>query len=250
MKRALAPLLATILIAGFTPAQAAPSAAELVQQMLAAQHSAGFSLRLQITDSGEGAAAAPVKLALIGQADSAGRRLLVRGIAPAAIHDQQRLAELSGPPPGCMHTLAAHGSVDPQAPLFGTPLTLWDLLGAWWYWPRQTVIGHDRVAGQECTLIRSRPAQPTTPVREVVSCIDAEAGLSWRTQLFAADGSLLRSITVRTALRHDSGRLSPRRALLTAGRRSVEIEAYSGDEHYTVAATTFTPLAGVSSCAP
>jgi hypothetical protein len=234
-------------------AQAAPNvgnAAELVRQMQAAQHSAGFSLRLQITDSGDRPASAPVKLALIGQADADGRRLQAKGIAPAAVRDQTLLADLGGPPPGCVRALAAHGSVDPHAPLLGTPLTLWDLLGAWWYWPRQTVIGHDRVGGQECTLIRSRPAQPTTPIREVVSCIDAEAGLSWRTQWFAADGSLLRTITVLTALRHNNGRLSPRRALLTAGQRSVDIEAYSGDEYYTVAATTFSPLAGVTSCAP
>lgn len=250
--------LLVLLLGGIPLAEAAPGAAEqvqqLVQQMREAQRSTGFAVRLQISEQGNeqngSPHSEPVKLAIIGQSTAAGRRLLLRGIAPAAVRDQQRLAEVSAAPAGCTRASDARGKVDPLAPLFGTPLPAWDLLTPWWYWPRQTLVGKDQVAGKECTLIRSRNDAANSAVREVLSCVDGDAGLSWRTQWFDAQGGLLRSLTVVTTLRHENGLLSPRRAVLSVGRRNFDIEAYSGDEHYRVVAATFAPLDGASPCVP
>jgi negative regulator of sigma E activity len=232
---------ALILLTMFAPAVlAAPNATELAARMREARLTPGFEARVQATNvSSDGQRSEAVKLAVIGQFDSSRRRLLVRGIAPESIRNENRLAEYRT---NCVRVLDRGGAIDPHAPLFGTTLVAWDMLTPWWEWPRQSLAGIDRVAGRACSLIRSRSADREAPIGEVLSCVDADAGLALRTQLFDGHGVLVRSIAVVSTLRKESGLLAAKKLTITAGNMTTEAETYSGDEHYEIPTDTFAPL--------
>jgi len=235
------PLLALLAICA-TSAVAAPTAAELVARMREARLSPGFEARVEVTGVGpDGLRSAPVKLSIVGQSDAARRRLLLRGIAPESIRGELRLAEYRG---GCINAVDGKGTSDPFAPVFGTGLVAWDMLAPWWEWPSQSLAGSDRVAGRECTLVRSRNYDRDAPIHEVLSCIDANAGLSLRTQLLDGKGTLVRSVSVVTTMRKESGLLAAKKVSIAAAGRISEAETYSGDEHYDVPADAFAKLEG------
>jgi negative regulator of sigma E activity len=231
------------LLAACAPAAlAAPNATELAARMREVRLTPGFAVRVQaVTVAPDGQRAEPVKLAIVGQADAARRRVLLRGIAPESIRGEIRLAEYRA---GCVHAVDGKGSADPFAPLFGTGLVTWDMLAPWWEWPSQSLAGNDRVAGRTCTLVRSRNDDKDAPIREVLSCIDADAGLSLRTQLFDGKGTPVRSVSVATTMRKESGLLAAKKVSIAAGGNISEVETYSGDEHYDVPADAFAKLAG------
>jgi hypothetical protein len=223
-------------------ATAAPTAAELAARMREVRLTPGFEARVQAVNvSSDGRRSEPVKLSIIGQFDATRRRLLIRGIAPEAIHNESHVAEHSA---GCTRAVDGNGATDPLAPLFGTTLVAWDMLTPWWEWPHQSLAATDRVAGHACTPIRSRSADRDTPIREVLSCVDADAGLALRTQLFDDHGVLVRSIAVVSTLRKESGLLAAKKLTVTAGDKTTEAETYSGDEHYEIPNNAFTPLDG------
>jgi negative regulator of sigma E activity len=223
-------------------AVAAPTAAELAARMLEARLSPGFEARVQAVNvAPDGQRSEPVKLAIIGQSDATRRRLLLRGIAPETVRGELRLAEYRA---GCLHAVDGQGAADPFAPLFNTSLVAWDMLSPWWDWPRQSLAGNDRVAGRACTLVRSRNDDKDAPIREVLSCVDANAGLSLRTQLFDGKGALVRSVAVVATMRKESGLLAAKKVAIAAGDKLSEAETYSGDEHYEVPADAFAKLEG------
>jgi hypothetical protein len=223
-------------------ALAAPTATELATRMREARLTPGAEARVQaVTVAPDGQRSEPVKLAIVGQSDAARRRLLLRSIAPESLRGEVRLAEYRA---GCIHAVDGKGAVDPFAPLFGTGLVAWDMLTPWWDWTRQSLAGNDRVAGRACTLVRSRNDDRDAPIREVLSCVDADAGLSLRTQLYDGKGAAVRSIAVVTTLRKESGLLAAKKVSIAAGGEITEVETYSGDEHYDVPADAFAKLEG------
>jgi negative regulator of sigma E activity len=240
-------LACVVLLATFAQhAAAAPTAAELAARMREVRLTPGFEARLQAVDvAPDGQRSEPVKLSIVGQVDATRRRLLVRGIAPESIRGDSRVAEYSA---GCTRAVDRNGMADPYAPMFGTGLVAWDMLAPWWDWPNQILAGKDRVAGRGCVVVRSRNDARDAPIGEVQSCIDADAGLSLRTQFFDGQGALVRGITVVTAMRKESGLLAAKKVTIAAGNKITEAEAYSGDEHYEVPADAFAKLEGAAAC--
>jgi len=226
------------------PAAAAPTAAELAAKMREARLTPGFEARFQAVNlAPDGQRSTPIKAAVVGQFDATRRRLVLRGIAPEAIRDEIRAVEYRVD--GCSRAADGNGPADPFAPLFGTRLVAWDMLAPWWDWSRQSLAGADRVAGRECVLVRSRADdRDTPPIREVLSCIDADAGISLRTQLFDSHGALVRDITVVTTMRKESGLLAARKVTVAVSDKRTEVETYSGDEHYEVPVGAFAKLEG------
>jgi hypothetical protein len=238
MKRILA---LTILLAVAGPAAAA-SAAGLAAAMRQAALSDGFEVRLRAVAVGaDGRRAAPVKLAVVGRFGVDGQRLMIRGIAPTAVHGRRLFAERAA---GGVRAVAADGAAaDADAGLFGTALTAWDMLTPWWHWPRQRLGSRDRVAGHACTWLHSRAEPATAGINEVASCVDPQAGIAWRTDFFNSRHALLRSISVRQAMKRAHGQLAAKRFVVTTvGRGTTEVEVYGGDEEYAIVAETFAPL--------
>lgn len=232
------------------PAYAAePSAATLVETMKQARLSEGFEARMEVaTILPNGHRAMPFKLSVVGQIGAERQRLRVHGISPDKVRGRYIAAERNadGRIRAIQYSEAASGSIekaDPAARLLDSGLMLWDMFGAWWSWPQQTIEGSDRIDGRACTLVRSRTDDGTSPVREVLSCVNGDGKLSLRTQLFDRRHRLLRTIAVKQTMRKESGSLAAKKIAITETDRTVtEVGVYSGDEHYLVDANTFAPL--------
>ena len=83
---------------------------------------------------------------------------------------------------------------------------------------------------------------PEGPIAEVISCVDLETALAWRTELFDHQHSLLRSITVEKTMRTEAGVTAAKMLTVTLPESSSKIDIYSGDEHYPITPDTFALL--------
>ncbi|OGS80983.1 MAG: hypothetical protein A2061_06290 [Gallionellales bacterium GWA2_59_43] len=238
-----------LLLCTFAQPGLGADAGVLVETMKQARLSEGFEARMEAaTVAANGRRATPFKLSVVGQIGAERQRLRIRGISPDKVRGRYVAAERNtdGHIRSIQYGEAASGSVeksDPAARLFDSGLVLWDMFGAWWNWPQQSIEGSDRVDGRACTLVRSHTDDGASPVREVLSCVDRDAKLSLRTQLYDRRHALLRTIAVKQTIRKESGALAAKKLSITeADRTATEVEVYSGDEHYLVNADTFAAL--------
>ncbi len=243
-------LLASLARPGLAAEPAAGGSADaLAESMRQARWSEGFEARLNLVAlQPDGRRAPPLKLALIGQIGPALARLSVRGIAPEQVRHQVYLAELHNGTQFRLLTRGEHATdaaadAEPWEGVFHTGVTAWDLLGPWWYWPTQRIGGPDNVAGHDCTTVISLSSASAAPVQEVISCVDTQAKLSLRTQLFDGRHRLLRTMAVEKTVRKESGAMAAKRILITSADNSaIEVEVYGGDEHYVINAEAFSAL--------
>lgn len=234
---------ANIALAG-EPGDASAIAADIVKSRL----SDGFQARMQVVITGQDKRIAPpLKIAVIGERTPDRQRLLVRGISPAKVRNRMFAAEMVS---GRIEAVAAAdgtaaSSIPSASRIFDSGIVLWDLMTPWWQWSDQQVIGNDSVDGHGCTLVRSRNASDKEPVSEVVSCVDEQNLLPWRSELFGPGHKLLRTITVKRAIRAESGTLAAKAMVIALpGESSSDVQVYSGDEHYLIAADTFAIIDG------
>ncbi|HZW26420.1 MAG TPA: hypothetical protein VFF26_13155 [Gallionella sp.] len=238
-----------LLLATFAQTTHAADAGALVETMRQARLSEGFEARMEVaTVAANGHRAMPFKLSVVGQVSKDRQRLRIRGISPDKVRGRYVTAERNAD--GRIRAIGygepVSGNIekaDPAARLFDSGLVLWDMFGAWWNWPQQSIEGTDEIDGRACTLVRSRTNDGASPVREVLSCVNGDAKLALRTQLYDRRHALLRSIAVKQTMRKKSGALAAKKLTVTEADRTVtEVEVYSGDEHYLVNADTFAPL--------
>ena len=207
---------------------------------------------MSVSTPGQGGTV-PAKLAVVGQFTADRERLLIRGISPKEIRDRYFAAERTadGRIKAIDHgdnSVVGRSKADPYARIFGSELVMWDLFAAWWDWPKQSLGESERIAGRECTLVRSQTDVAASPVREVVSCVDLDGRLSLRTQFFGNKHQLIRTIMVEKTIRKEFGLKAAKRLSITGeGGTTSEVEIYGGDEHYAVSADTFTVLDSGSS---
>ena len=260
MKKIAATLLLQLVTFAHSGFGAEPStilpAAVLVESMRQASYSAGFEERMSITTvNSEGHRSVPIKLAVIGQFGTERQRLLIRGISPANVRDRLVFAErhadgwIRANEYGA-HIARGNKEVDLFTHLFDTELVIWDMFGPWWHWPKQSLGGTERIEGRNCTNVRSQSDSGIYPIREVVSCVDKDAGLSLKTQLFDGRHKLIRTISVVQMVGKESGAMAAKEVSIKGPDNSVtEAELYSGDEHYSITPDTFPsfnshPIAG------
>lgn len=225
------------------------SATALAETMRQARLSNGFEARMDVAAiKPNGRRAMPFKIAAIGQIGNEKQRLLIRGISPEAVRNRYFAAEKTAD--GRIRAIEYGGEgsagvaeTSPTGRLFDSGLVIWDMFGPWWNWPKQELGGTERIAGRECTLVRSQTDAVNSPIREVVSCVDKEARLSLRTQLFDRRHTLIRTISVKLTTRLGAGATAAKKLSVTEADKAVtEIDVYSGDEEYLIGADTFIKL--------
>ncbi|HXU92597.1 MAG TPA: hypothetical protein VFP33_02975 [Gallionella sp.] len=245
----IAAVLLSLLATLASPAYGAePSATALAETMRQARLSNGFEARMDVAAiKPNGRRAMPFKIAVIGQIGNEKQRLLIRGISPDAVRNRYFAAEKTAD--GRIRAIeygegsAGVAETSPTERLFDSGLVVWDMFGPWWNWPKQELGGTERIAGRECTLVRSQTDAVNAPIREVVSCVDKDARLSLRTQLFDRRHAIIRTISVERTMRKESGAMAAKKLSVTDADKAVtEIEVYSGDEEYLIGADTFTKL--------
>lgn len=245
----LAAVLMALSCAGGDAASAdEETGAPLATRMRKARESSGFQLRVSLTSVEQpGEPALRATILIIGVVDAHGQRLLLRGLTPRNFRERHVAVALL---PGEVARAIQYTrdgpdarNVDLHAPLYGSGLTLFDLLGVWWQWPHQRLEGTLAFDGHACTQIRSRPEHPQSPVAEVLSCVDPQTRLAWHTQLLDARGGTLRAITVARSSRRTGGRAAARLLHISdAHGGSTTAEVYSGDENYAIPPGTFATL--------
>jgi hypothetical protein len=243
-------LLATLVRSGHSaeiPATA--SSAALAESMRQARYSDGFEARMSLaTVQPDGRRFPLFKVAVIGQFSAERGRLLIRGISPDRVRNRFFAAERradGGIRPITYGEQISSGiaEIDPFTKLFDSELVMWDMFGPWWSWPKQSLGGTEQIAGHDCTIVRSQSDAAASPIREVISCVDKNARLSLRTQLFDGKHTLIRTISVEQTMRKEFGVMAAKKMLITGADHSVtEVEVYSGDEHYAITADTFSSL--------
>jgi hypothetical protein len=219
----------------------------LATSMKEAKRSNGFEARMNVSTTVAGASRV-LKISVVGQFLAGRERLLIRGISPPEIRNHYVAAERSAD--GQIRAIEygeniadGHGEANPFARLFDSELVLWDMFGAWWDWPSQIQRETEKSAARDCTQVRSLVDAVTSPIREVISCVDLDGRLSLTTQLFGNRHMLIRTISVEKTIRKDSGWKAAKRLTITGADGSAsEIEVYSGDEHYAVPPETFARL--------
>lgn len=226
------------------------SASALAELMKQAMHSEGFEARLSIfITKANGAHPPPFKLAVIGQFVAGKQRLLIRGISPESVHDRFIAAERGSD--GLIRARAYRGQaasepveLDPFSKIFDSGLTVWDMFGLWWSWPKQSLEGIERINGRECTRIRSITDDKSIAVREVESCVDQQAKISLRTKLFDSKHALIRATSVEKVVRKrkGGGMAAKKLSITDAGGVLTDVEVYAGDEQYEISADTFSAL--------
>jgi hypothetical protein len=134
--------------------------------------------------------------------------------------------------------------VDSDARLFDSGLVLWDMFSPWWNWRRQALLAGERINGRECVTIRSSTDDKNSIVREVESCVDVSARLSLRTRLYDAHHVLIRTVLVgKTIQKADASMQAAKKMTMTdAEGVTTQVEVYSGDEQYQIAADAFAAL--------
>lgn len=246
MKNAIKSLALLFALAAAPGYCAGTDVADLAESMKQARYSNGFEARMSVfVTQPDGHRTAPFKVSVIGQVSADKQRLVIRGISPEQVRGRFIAAEKAAD--GRIRAMA-YGEqsgiteADPFTRVFGSGMTIWDMFGAWWNWPDQELAGSDRAGGRECALVRSRSGA-AIPVREVVSCVDRDARLSMRTQLFDRRHSLLRTLSVERTMRKESGALGAKKLLITDSNGTrTEIEVYGGDEQYVVTDDAFAAL--------
>jgi hypothetical protein len=243
----LLPLLAMLACPAYGAESSAATA--LAESMRQARLSNGFEARMNVAVvKPDGRRAMPLKIAVIGQVGKERQRLLIRGISPEVVRNRYFAAEKTAD--GRIRAIEYGGEgsagvaeASPLERLFDSGLVIWDMFGPWWNWPKQELDGTERIAGRDCTLVRSQTDSVTSPIREVVSCVDRDARLSLRTQFFDRRHALIRTISVERTTRLGSGATAAKKLSVTeADKSATEIEVYSGDEEYLIGADTFNKL--------
>jgi len=242
--------VAALLHAGYgASASALQSPAQIVDSVAKERRSNGFEVRLKISSLGsDGQRSGSVKLAIIGQVTAERERLHFRGISPDNVHDRRFASEKGADGRIRLFEIADDRSgavteIDPSSRLFDTGLVLWDMFAPWWNWPTHRFGASERVAGRQCTIVQSESGSDSSAIRAVSSCIDRDAKLSLRTQLFDRERALIRTILVERLVRKESGAMAAKQLrIIAAGHLTTEIEVYGGDENYFVTPDTFAAL--------
>jgi hypothetical protein len=218
----------------------------LAQSMRQARFSDGFEVRMNLsTVQPDGRRSPPLKLAVIGQLSTERERLLFRGISPDKVRNRFFAAEKRANSEIRSIAYGEHVSgslveATPFTKVFDSDLVIWDMFAPWWHWPKQSLGGTEQIAGHDCTIVRSQSDAGISPIREVISCVDENARLSLRTQLFDGQHALVRTISVEQTMRKESGVMAAKRMSIKGVDNSItEVEVYSGDEHYRITADTF-----------
>lgn len=243
---AMKALLVLLLLVAVPAMGAETDANGLAAAMRQARLSDGFEARMSVlVTKADGRHNLPIKIAVIGQFSSDRQRLVIRGISPEQVRGRFIAAERTADGRIRAISYGAQTPVveaDPFARLFDSGMTIWDMFGAWWSWPDQSLDGDAQAAGRACTFVRSRNAVPG-PVQEVASCIDRGARLSLKTQLFNRQQAAIRTISVEQTMRKESGLLAAKKLLVTESSGTLTaIEIYGGDEQYVVTPDTFAAL--------
>jgi hypothetical protein len=235
-RRRIAVLAAACWIAGLAVSAGARagtfSAEDLVQSVLTANQSAGFDAHAQLTKVDDGRVET-WRLYIAGRNQGDERQLLVRALLPRAWAGASIVAGAYRAGPihiKAVDTAETRSAPGDYEPLFGSSLTLWDLLGLWWYWPKQAQVGSDTLLDRPCVIVDSSGGNDRIAL--VRSWISPELRTPLRLDLFDRQGKRLQRLDItRVVRRKDGSGVMRSMNIIDADGSSTLMEIYNGSDH-------------------
>ena len=243
-------VMAGALLCGCTPVIAdppgPPGAKQLLDQVVAARRTSGFSARGRMLISRQGAEPRTVQFIVKGRQTTAGSDFLYFALYPVAekgrafvVHRDSKGA-VSGfirEPDGKTAPLSAARQ---KQPLFGSDLTIDELTDDFWTWPAPKITGQATVCRRECRIIETAsPKGSDSPAALVRLWVSPETSLPLRIETYAAGGKLLKRTECRNVVKsggHYSmekltieSPLTGQQTLLDFSKGSRDIEVPAGD---------------------
>jgi hypothetical protein len=175
------------------------TAKQLVEQVVAARKTSGFSARGRMVITKPGQAAKTVQFLVKGRQTASGSDFLYVALYPAA--DKGRAVvvhrKASGGITGFLRdpagTATALNASHRQQPLFGSDLTIDELSADFWHWPAPEFKGTEKVCRRDCHIIESRaPKGDKSGTALVRLWISPETSLPLRIESYSADNKLMK----------------------------------------------------------
>ncbi len=194
------------------------SAAQLLAGVKAARPSGGIYARLRMEHRAPGAAKPEVLQVQVKRriADSGKSEHLYQLLFPAARKGEGVLLKIAGGDfSGAV--CSAAGEITPlrasdrDRGLFGTVLSVDDVIAEFLNWPSPTLAGSESVGNVPCHIVESRaPGGSKSGVKLVRSWIDAKRFVTQKMEMFGADTSRpLRTVLTEKVLRNKTGYYLP-----------------------------------------
>lgn len=156
-------ILITLIVA--TNLHSAPPqnpAAELIERVLKARTTSGYSVRARLVHSSPENEDRIMQVAIQGSNTSEGRKSLYQILWPQemkgsavllSIPDKGMLNGIRFSPPNQVDIMDATNLDDT---LFGTLIQVEDLVEAYWEWPHQEIVGEEIIDNEICTILESK----------------------------------------------------------------------------------------------
>ncbi|MDB6072908.1 MAG: hypothetical protein JWO89_548 [Verrucomicrobiaceae bacterium] len=103
----------------------------------------------------------------------------------------------------------AIGNGDRRMTIFGTDLTVEDLLADFYDWKQQNIIGHESVGPAACAVIESKPDRPGKSPSKAVSWVDEKRYVPLRVHVFDGGDKPARIVDTEKVIQVSSGYYLP-----------------------------------------
>ena len=235
-----------------TPAAANPARA-LMDQVVAARQTSGFSARGRLVISKGGETARTVQFLVKGRQTAAGSDFLYLALYPAAekgraiVVHRDPAGKITGflrEPAGTTTPLTA---AQRHQPLFGSDLTVDEMSADFWHWPSVEIKGTEKVCRRDCQIVEAKPPKGEKTVTTLVKAwISPETSLPLRVETFSSDGKLLKR-TECTNVVKSGGRYSMEKLVIDspASGQQTLVDFSKGARDIAVPAEDFT-AAGIA----
>ena len=202
--------LGLLLLPGFSSAEppAAPTAKELLDKVVAARRTSGFTARGRMVISKTGAENRTIQFLVKGRQAGAVKDFLYLALYPAAekgravmVH-KDAAGALTGfirEPDGKTSALT---TARMKHPLFGSDLTIDEMTEDFWNWPAPKITGQGTVVRRDCQIIDTRPPKGSDSAAALVRLwISPETSLPLRIEMYGADNKLLKRTECRNVVK-------------------------------------------------
>lgn len=135
---------------------------------------------------------------------------------------------------------------DRDTGLFGTALTIEDILAGFLDWPAHEIVGREKEGAVPCTIVESRPARTAASgIGRVRSWIDESRLAAMRIEFFGQGAQPVKTVTTQKVLRGSSGYFAPVTFTVTDHARgaSTRVEGVRSDAEVSYGDSDFTEAA-------
>lgn len=245
---------ALLFAAGIFPAMAAetaapPTAKELIDKVVAAQRSSGFTARGRLVITKPSTPSRTVQFLVKGRHVGTTKEFLYLALYPATEKGRAVVVRRDGggnltgftrEPDGKSTALTRAGM---KAPLFGSDLSIDEMTEDFWTWPNPVIAGQGAVCRRDCQIIDLRAPKGSDAAAALVRVwVSPETSLPLRLELYSSAGKLMKRTECKNIVK-SGGHYSMEKLTIEspATGQQTEVDFSKGSRDIEVPAQDFTP---------